>query len=619
MTVRALTSIPLCIALCCVVATTQGQILINAIDTGTPDYVELYNCGGSSVDISGWTLQTFYDTGTGATSEVPFTFPAGTVIAAGGLFLAQELGTAGSPGTLPNSVSVGINYFWVAARGVGALLTNSTGAGVDYVFRDFFGLGGAPLIPAGTNWSGTYTGGTTDFSERNSDTDTDTASDWSDVSSGTPSALNAGQTGSCTGAPPPPPPPPPAGTEQTLPAGFLAVNGGAATSYPQNTTTDHKWQWHYDSGEFQAAQPITITEVWVRASSASATVAAFNFPSFVVTMASSPTDYTVAGHDPVFANNLNSDATVVRSGAWSGAAVPASGGTSSTWIPLGLTSSFTYDPTQGDDFVIQIEKCGTVATWATTMDGSSGTAGVNGGNRYGDTASCVAATHSFNNNEYVPIVKIDYSVGGLSANFAASPTSGPAPLNVQFTDQSTSDDPAGIQSWAWDFENDGTIDSTQQNPAHTYTPGTYTVSLTVTDTVNGSSTRTHADLITVGAYELVVTTTGGGVGDITVTPPPAPPGLIEGYTLASLAATTPVGSGPFLGLNLDPLLIAIVSTPAAVGNVLHFLPSPGLYPAVPFQAPAGFLAAFVGAPIDITVVWIANGQLSSTNVVQIIP
>jgi len=52
-------------------------------------------------------------------------------------------------------------------------------------------------------------------------------------------------------------------------------------------------------------------------------------------------------------------------------------------------------------------------------------------------------------------------------------------MTVTFTD--TSYDPDGvIVGWLWDF-GDGT-DSTEQNPVHTYTvPGTYTVTLTVTD------------------------------------------------------------------------------------------------------------------------------------------
>jgi PKD repeat protein len=88
------------------------------------------------------------------------------------------------------------------------------------------------------------------------------------------------------------------------------------------------------------------------------------------------------------------------------------------------------------------------------------------------------------------------------ADFAASPTSGPAPLQVQFTDQSTN----FPTSWAWDFDNDGTVDSTAQNPTFTYTTaGTYSVALTATNE-GGSNTKTKASLVTVG-QPLTFTTT----------------------------------------------------------------------------------------------------------------
>ena len=48
---------------------------------------------------------------------------------------------------------------------------------------------------------------------------------------------------------------------------------------------------------------------------------------------------------------------------------------------------------------------------------------------------------------------------------------------VQFIDKST----GNVTAWAWDFNNDGSIDSTDQNPIHTYaTDGNYTVTLTIT-------------------------------------------------------------------------------------------------------------------------------------------
>lgn len=64
----------------------------------------------------------------------------------------------------------------------------------------------------------------------------------------------------------------------------------------------------------------------------------------------------------------------------------------------------------------------------------------------------------------------------LEAQFTSDLTSGPVPLTVHFTDQSTGN-PA---SWNWDF-GDGASD-TVQNPVHIYDQvGTYSVKLTISD------------------------------------------------------------------------------------------------------------------------------------------
>jgi PKD repeat protein len=91
------------------------------------------------------------------------------------------------------------------------------------------------------------------------------------------------------------------------------------------------------------------------------------------------------------------------------------------------------------------------------------------------------------------ILIVEKTESAVAADFSATPLSGNKPLEVAFTDAST----GYIVSYAWDFDNDGTTDSTDQNPSYTYNDrGTYTVSLTVTG-VGSSDTKTRTDYITV--------------------------------------------------------------------------------------------------------------------------
>ncbi len=114
---------------------------------------------------------------------------------------------------------------------------------------------------------------------------------------------------------------------------------------------------------------------------------------------------------------------------------------------------------------------------------------------YGEAIDCIAAIPDITGDGSMEMVLggrnglLSCFSGGLnsavlSAGFEADPTSGNAPLEVQFTDMSIGD----IISWQWDFDNDGTFDSDEQNPVWTYEDvGYYTVKLiigngTVTDT-----------------------------------------------------------------------------------------------------------------------------------------
>ena len=99
------------------------------------------------------------------------------------------------------------------------------------------------------------------------------------------------------------------------------------------------------------------------------------------------------------------------------------------------------------------------------------------------------------------------------ASFTGTPTTGSAPLNVQFSDNST----GNPTSWSWNFGDPGSgaaNTSTSQNPSHSYAAdGTYTVSLTVTN-ASGNDTRTRANYIVVATPPVAnftgAPTTGNG-------------------------------------------------------------------------------------------------------------
>jgi len=77
------------------------------------------------------------------------------------------------------------------------------------------------------------------------------------------------------------------------------------------------------------------------------------------------------------------------------------------------------------------------------------------------------------------------SVDQTTASFTADETIGALPFTVNFSDHSVAATGNTIISWAWDFDNDGTIDSNDPNPSWIYTnEESYTVSLTVSDGTN---------------------------------------------------------------------------------------------------------------------------------------
>src|SRR5215471_18576988 len=150
------------------------------------------------------------------------------------------------------------------------------------------------------------------------------------------------------------------------------------------------------------------------------------------------------------------------------------------------------------------------------------------------------------------------------ADFSATPTTGPLPLAVQFSDAST----GSINTWAWNFGDGAT--SSVQNPQHTYsTAGSYTVSLTVSG-AGGNNSTTKSNFITVSPPPVV---------------PPSPP-PVSPSPAPSVAITEPASGATVFGL---VPVVATASANGGVAGVQFFVDG----------APVG--AEVTGAPY--TVVW----------------
>jgi PKD repeat protein len=109
------------------------------------------------------------------------------------------------------------------------------------------------------------------------------------------------------------------------------------------------------------------------------------------------------------------------------------------------------------------------------------------------TKGVVTSSSTTNNHLLYSLFSGGGGGGGTAptAQFSGTPTSGQAPLAVQFTDSST----GSPTSWSWDFGDGGT--SNAQNPSHTYaSAGVYDVTLTATN-ASGSDVETKTGYITV--------------------------------------------------------------------------------------------------------------------------
>ena len=114
---------------------------------------------------------------------------------------------------------------------------------------------------------------------------------------------------------------------------------------------------------------------------------------------------------------------------------------------------------------------------------------------YAGATKGIVTSSSTTNNHLLYTRFVTGGGGGTApvADFSGTPTSGTGPLAVTFSDLSTGSPTA----WAWDFQADGTTDSTAQHPTFTYSAaGAYTVRLTATNAY-GFDTESKTGYVTV--------------------------------------------------------------------------------------------------------------------------
>ncbi len=172
----------------------NGQgVVINEVVTDGNDYVEIANLSALAVDISGWTVTMTTD----PSAQVSVTFPATTIIAPNETIVIAE--NASLPvlpgGTQRFSIA---NIVWVVNTGGACALNDNNDVGQDLIL-----FGNPSNLPTGSplsSFTGSVPSGganTQDVFQRISNNDSDTDADWvmSPSGTGSPGALNAGQSG----------------------------------------------------------------------------------------------------------------------------------------------------------------------------------------------------------------------------------------------------------------------------------------------------------------------------------------------------------------------------------------------------------------------------------------
>lgn len=154
----------------------MNGVVINEIEVGANDALELFNTTNTSVDISGWKIQTARNPYTGVTNPTnSYTIPNGTTIAANSIITVYENGSAAN--NTATRLFMGSNIFWDYDSDGACSLVDASNNGVDFV--KWGGNTNLP-IPSGTSFTGTLNPPTAPNSLQRAanGSDSNQASDW---------------------------------------------------------------------------------------------------------------------------------------------------------------------------------------------------------------------------------------------------------------------------------------------------------------------------------------------------------------------------------------------------------------------------------------------------------
>lgn len=311
-----------------------------------------------------------------------------------------------------------------------------------------------------------------------------------------------------------------------IPYGLASTEGNSTNLFPWGRGNNFiHIEFLYSNSHFLNAgvsAPIAITRLRWRADGAPATWSGGTYGNVRVDLSTAAVPHNAPSTN--FAANHGPDVTMVHNGP-----VVVSPGTTTGvgvgpyFVDLPLTTPFVYDPNAGSPLCVEVQFDN--ATWGggstTYLDiqtTSSLATRVYNSTAWPSTTGIIGQNHG-------AVMEVSYGpASGLTAGFAASVTSGPSPLTVQFTDCSYSSAPGGIVAWLWDLDGDGIPDSTQRNPTFTYTGcGSYTVSLQVFDSQHAPSIFTRTQFVTTDAVKPDFTWARVGANTIQFTDTSSPP------------------------------------------------------------------------------------------------